>query len=69
VRGRRIVKGLAIGAAGLVGLLAVSVLAATFLLQGERLAGVVRKALPPMRGKIELRAPVLARAGPDRSPQ
>jgi autotransporter translocation and assembly factor TamB len=46
----------AIGAAGLVGLLAVTVFAATFALQGERLAAVVNKALPPMRGKIAFRA-------------
>jgi autotransporter translocation and assembly factor TamB len=49
-------KRVAIGVAGLVGLLAVTVLASVFALQGERLAAVVRKAVPQRRGKIELRA-------------
>jgi hypothetical protein len=54
VPGRRIARRVAIAAAGLVGLLAVILLAAVFVLQGKTLASLVRKVLPPMRGKIEL---------------
>jgi autotransporter translocation and assembly factor TamB len=55
VRRRRILKRVGLGAAALVGLLALTVLAAVFVLQGERLASVVRKVLPPMRGKLEVK--------------
>src|SRR5437773_1496645 len=55
-RRRKIARRIAIGAGGLVGLLALTVLAATFVLQGTRLAAVVQRVMPPMRGKIEIGA-------------
>jgi autotransporter translocation and assembly factor TamB len=56
VRRRRILKRVGLAAGGLVGLLALTVLASTVVLQGERLASVVKGSLPAMRGKIEFRA-------------
>lgn len=55
-RRRRILRRLAIAAAGLAGLVVVVVLAAVFVFQGKTLASIVSKVLPPMRGKIEIKA-------------
>jgi autotransporter translocation and assembly factor TamB len=46
--------GLVAGAVALLGVLLVS--AATLILQGETLAAVVRKIIPPLKGKIEVRS-------------
>jgi autotransporter translocation and assembly factor TamB len=56
VRLRRIIRGLALGLVAAVGLLVVVLCAAVFVLQGETLAGLVRKVLPAMPGTIEVRA-------------
>src|SRR5262245_40745322 len=53
---RRVAKVVGLGLAGLTGLLALALAAATIVLQGERLGALAGKFIPPMKGKIEVRA-------------
>src|SRR3954449_3294763 len=53
---RRIAKRAALVAAILAGLTALTLAAAVLVLQGERLVWLANKFIPPMRGKIEVKA-------------
>jgi autotransporter translocation and assembly factor TamB len=56
VKLRTITRGLAFGLMGLLALVVLLVAAAVLFLQGEALAGLVRKVMPPMQGSVEVRS-------------